>query len=360
MKVLHIVEDFSLNSGGLRTVVKDLYFFLEKQGVAQIILSSNKEEDDDVQVVSANNSWLYSSNWKKTISELNNKHNFDFFHIHGVWLYPQYIAAKFCIKNKIPFIISFHGMYEPWLWEKGTIKKKIYFNLLTKQLFKKASFHHVITPQEKQTIINLFKTDKTVEIPNLISKNNFKVQAKEESNYVLFLGRLDEKKGIDLLVKAFGNLNKEGYKLFIAGKKNRYKNELEHLINKLGIKNKVNFLGLVSGQEKQELICNATVLVAPSHSEVIGMVNLEAGILKTPVITTHQTGIDSEWNNNGGKLINPNVVEIETALQEILDFSVDERIKMGKTLHDFIVKKYSWENRIKDWITLYKSVKNGE
>ena len=50
-------------------------------------------------------------------------------------MFPQFIAAKFCSDNKIPFVLTTHGMYEPWLWEKGTLKKKIYFNFPCNDVF---------------------------------------------------------------------------------------------------------------------------------------------------------------------------------------------------------------------------------
>lgn len=361
MKILHVVEDFSLYSGGLRTVIKNLNSYLNQDNFSSFILSSNKEEIDDIFLVKTNKPWLYSKEWKKKINFLNNKYHFDLVHIHGVWTYPQYISAKFCVENKIPFILSTHGMYEPWLWEKGTLKKKLYFNLLTKKLFKKASFIHAITPPEKQNLIKLFNKIEVIEIPNLISKTNFSSQIITNSNekYILYLGRLDEKKGIDILIRSFSKINNKNYVLKIVGQINEYKKELDVLINKLSISKKVEFLGLISGVQKEELISNAFVLVAPSHSEVIGMVNLEGAILKTPVITTHQTGLNPLWHKHGGKLINPNELELETVLKEVLSWSDQDRVSEGEKLHNFVLTNYSWEKRFKDWKSLYKSCING-
>jgi glycosyltransferase involved in cell wall biosynthesis len=271
-------------------------------------------------------------------------------------MYPQYKAAKFCIKNKISFILSCHGMYEPWLWKKGALKKKFYFNLLVKNNFAQANYIHAITPQENSNLKRLFKKNTIVEIPNLI--NTIDVAQLEECSkekYILFLGRLDQKKGIDILIKAFSMVHNENIKLKIAGKINKYKIILEELILQLKIESKVEFLGLVSGIEKQNLINKAHVLVAPSHSEVIGMVNLEAAILKTPVITTYQTGLKPKWNENGGKLINPNEKELIIALENVLSWSHKERNLNGEKLYDYVITNYSWKERSKEWLALYKS-----
>ena len=61
MKILHIVEDFSIKSGGLRTVIKNLDFHLKKLGHDSFILAYDKEKNDDVFVLNATNKWLYSN-----------------------------------------------------------------------------------------------------------------------------------------------------------------------------------------------------------------------------------------------------------------------------------------------------------
>lgn len=360
MKILHIVEDFSIESGGLRTVVKDLNIHLNQNNFSSFILSSNKEKLDNIFLVKTQKPWLYSREWKMKVKDLNDKHRFDLFHIHGVWTYPQYVAAKFCIRNKIPFILSVHGMYEPWLWKKGALKKKLYFNILSKKLFEKANAIHAITPSEQNNLKKIFKEKKIIEIPNLIKDSLLSDSSLVNINekYLLFIGRLDQIKGIDILIKSFSKINNPNFILKIAGKINDYKEELDVIIKDLKLSDKVKFLGLVSGKKKEDLIKKAFVLVAPSYSEVVGMVNLEGAILKTPVITTHQTGLNPLWNDNGGKLINPDEFELEKALREVYNWTNQERNKNGEKLYNFVVKNYSWEKRFKDWKNLYISCIN--
>lgn len=359
MKILHIVEDFSIQSGGLRTVIKDLNANLNQNDLFSKILSSKKEIEDDIFIVKTKNPWLYSKEWKIKIKKLQDTYSFDLFHIHGVWTYPQFFSAKYCIKNKIPFIVSAHGMYEPWLWKKGTLKKNFYFFLLSKDVFKKAHSIHAITPSENKNLKKLFKNNTIKEIPNLISLPPSSTALKTNNEkYLLYLGRLDKKKGIDILLRSFSKLNNKKITLKIAGQINDYKNELDILIENLKIRERVSFLGLVKGPQKQELIQNAFVMVAPSHSEVIGMVNLEGAILKTPVITTYQTGLNPLWSGNGGQLINPNEIELDSVLNDVLQWTNDERNENGKKLYDFVIENYSWQRRFSDWQELYKSCIN--
>ena len=129
------------------------------------------------------------------------------------------------------------------------------------------------------------------------------------------------------------------------------------MAEELNIEERIEFLGLVKGDEKIKLIKNAISLVAPSFSEVVGMVNLEAAILKTVVITSRQTGINPKWNENGGLLINPNVIEVTTALEKVLSWSDNERIINGEKLYKFVKLNYSWSNRFQDWMKIYMTCK---
>ncbi len=361
MKILHIVEDFSVESGGLRTVIKNLDFYLKEIGFKSYILASNKEKEDDIFLVETSNKWLYSKKWQEVIDSIVKQHKINMIHIHGVWLYPQFIGAKYAVNNSIPFVLSAHGMYQPWLWKKGTLKKKVYFYLLSKKWFSKASVIHAITPDETKNLKTYFKRNKFIEIPNLISLGLEEEQNINTEKYILYLGRLNKTKGIDLLIKAFSQIENQNIKLKIAGGFNDYKLELELLVKSLYLTENVEFLGLVKNDAKNQLIKNAWVMVSPSYSDVIGMVNLEAASFKTPVITTHKVGLKKEWSTNGGKLINPNIEELKASLTEVLNWTVKERNKNGKQLFDFIKQHYSWNSRLKDWKKLYENaIKNEE
>lgn len=358
--VVHVLEDFSLSSGGLRTVVKELNERLLENGINSVIISTRCEEEDDIILVKGGSvPWRYSSNLVDEIKRLHTNKKIDLIHIHGVWMYPQYISAKYAFNNNIPYIITCHGMLEPWLWTKGKFKKEQYFKRIVYQYFNSANYLHAITPLEAIELKKLFPKSKIKVIPNLISiESPFKANLSFENKYILYLGRLDEKKGIDILIKAFSNLEDKNIRLKIAGEFNEYKNELVKISDDLNILERVDFVGLVKGKEKEKLYREAFVFVAPSHSEVIGMVNLEAAKNQTPVITTYHTGLLKDWNKNGGVLINPSENNLFSELSKAVSWSSSERNLRGQKLRDFVEKEYSWDTKIKDWIGFYKTTAN--
>lgn len=341
-------------------MIANLDFFLKKHGYESYILSSDKEKEDDIFTVEVSNGWLYSKYWKPKIAHIVEKYNIDIIHIHGVWLCPQYVGAKYAVQNNIPLVFSCHGMYQPWLWKKGTLKKKIYLNLVSKKWFQKANIIHSITANETQNIKKYFPKNSYFEIPNLISFSDNSNEFEAKSKYIFYLGRLNKTKGIDILIKAFAQLQDKEIKLKIAGGFNEYKSDLDKLVNELNLNERVSFLGEVKGNEKTKLIQEAWVMASPTFSDVIGMVNLEAALNKTPMITTHKTGLKEGWNTNGGYLINPNVSELTAKLSEAASWSNEERKLKGKQLYDFAKQNYSWSEQFYKWEKLYSSILKNE
>lgn len=358
INIVHILEDYSFLSGGLRTTVKNLHNKLINHGFSSKIVTTRKEQNDDVYLVKGGKTpWRFSTNLKNILRQIHKEESISVIHIHGVWMYPQFLSSKFAFENKIPFLISCHGMYEPWLWKKGKFKKHTYFTNVVKKPFSKANCIHAITEGEAKELKKLFPRTRIELIPNLIENNiieTSKIILPEK--YILFLGRIDEKKGIDLLIEAFAQIKNNNFKLKIAGSFNKYKLVLDALVKQYKLEDKIEFLGLVVKEEKEKLFKEAFAFIAPSHSEVVGMVNLEAAILGTPVVTTFQTGLDKNWANNGGVLINPTVKEIQTALQKVFSWSIEERYQKGNALKQYVQENYSWQHRFKDWIKLYENI----
>lgn len=363
MNILHIVENYTFKSGGVREAVSNLNQALNSvNGVHSFVLSNKCEADDDVILTNKSMKiWLYTPNFHRVLKQICKEKKIDIIHIHGVWMHLQYGAAKFALKNKIPFILSSHGMYDPWFWKKGRLKKFLYFNFVSKKVFNKSTIKHAITYLESDNLKKFFPKSKIQLIPNLIFFNNeIKNKGNEEvdfkSKYILSLGRIHPVKGIDLIINALNLIDKEDFTLKIAGANNAYQKKLRELVISKGLQNRVEFLGMVSGNIKEELYKNAFLFVSPSSTEAIGIVNLEAARFKTPVITSFNTGLDKDWASNGGILITPNENELVKALQTALNWTNEERNNNGQKLYSFVKKNYSWEQRISDWVNLYKQM----
>jgi len=304
--------------------------------------------------------WRWPRNFRSTLEEIVKES--DIVHIHGIWLSAQYFAAKLCIKHRKPFILTAHGILSPWLWRyqgvKGYLKKIIYWKALVYPLLKEAAAIHAITPMEEAYLRALFPDVRMCVIPNAIDPEAGSAGAHLEDDpepIVLFVGRLHPVKGADMLVRAFGDAAlAPSWRLVIAGPTEDagYAAELKALVLSQGLDDRVDFVGPVYGHEKHALYRRAWVLAMPSHSEVIGMVNLEASSYRTPTITTPQTGL-SNWEEGGGLLVDPNPGSLGNALREAASWGTDERRTRGEKSRDLIRNYYSWEKVGRRWRDLY-------
>ncbi len=355
-KIFQIAESVSLESGGLRTVLVNLNNHIKTH--TSVILTNNKEKEDVYLDFPSTkfNFWSYSDELTKYLSS--NTSEIDILHLHGVFMHAHYTSSRIAQNNNIPYIVSPHGMLEPWHLKDKQLKKSVYLKLFLNSLLAKSKIIHAITPFEKENLYKLTGHKNIIEIPNFIhySKLPNDLSYNPEEEYLLFLSRLHSKKGLDILIQSMSQIENKKIKLKIVGTENSYSNDLKKLSKKLGVEHRIDFLGSIYGNEKYNLFANAKAFVAPSYSEAIGMVNLEAAACKTPVITSFNTGISPEWNNNGGIMIKPSTEQLTSALNIAANWTVDERMQRGKQLSDFVMNNYSWEKKGYLWDELYNSI----
>jgi len=175
---------------------------------------------------------------------------------------------------------------------------------------------------------------------------------------IVFLGRLHPKKGVDMLIKAFhyGRLGPD-WKLVIAGPNFDpiYGRLLRELVANFNLENQVSFIGSIFGPEKHKLLASSWVVVVPSYSDVVALVNLEAAAVATPTITTIQTGL-GDWADSGGLLIDAAIEPLRHALENAADWSLGERQARGAQARAFVQERYSWQAIGPHWAAAYPKI----
>jgi glycosyltransferase involved in cell wall biosynthesis len=356
--IFHLAENVSFESGGLRTVVVNLHNYIKtNNNYNSIIITNQKEENDSFIEFPSNQfkSWNYSKEIKNNLKK--EFYPNDILHLHGVFMHIQYVSSKLAKEKELQYIITPHGMLEPWIMNDKKLKKKLYFEVILKKIVSNSKVLHAITPLEKDNLFKLTKHKNIIEIPNFINHSDLpkNLNYNPEEEYLLSLGRIHPKKGLDILIEAMSKIENKKIKLKIVGTQNEYSERLKLKCVELNLDNRIEFVGSVFGSQKYSLYANAKAFIAPAYSEAIGMVNLEAAACKAPVITTYNTGISIDWSKNGGIMINPNVVELTKAINELVNCSTFERNQRGESLSDFVIKKYSWEEKGHLWNDLYDS-----
>lgn len=375
MQVVHVAEDVSAIAGGVPAVVRQLSQRLDAQGVSVKIVHAL----GDPGVLPAGiksfafppsklgRAWSWGDGLKGGISQLSSSLDGGgaIFHLHGIWSAPHYFAAKSACAAGVPFVVTAHGMLEPWLWKQQglriQVKKQIYWKMLAYPALKSAHVVHAITPMEQQHLHALFPNNRIEVIPNAIDISEFsdaEFGDVEREKLILFLGRIEPKKGVDILLHAFANAKiGKDWQVAIIGPiwSQTFQQELERIVTENGLSERVRFVSPVFGEEKAKWLRKAWVMAVPSHSEVVGLVNLEAAAYRLPTITTHQTGL-FDWQSGGGVLIQPSVVALQVALEEACSWSESEREDRGVLSRQLVEKNYSWKSVIPKWMSLYESI----
>lgn len=367
-RVLLVTEGFGANFFGVARVVRDLLVMVRSNRlsglVAALVIRDVLHQDREF-VVS-----MPYWNWTRTLRfhvgqlpsmrELLASFRPSVVHVHGVLSPLLALTAHCAARRNIPTILSVHGMLEPWLWrQSGGFyygMKRLYWRLVMRPSLSQVTCLHAITQQEADTLAREFPGIPQVLIPNAIHMDEYSDQQSVpvQERTLLFVGRLHPKKGVDLLIRSMAATHNSAYRLQLVGSgKPDYTDYLKSLVNELGLADRVTFLGGVFGEEKTRLMRDAWAVVVPSYSDVVALVNLEAAACFTPTITTTMTGL-TDWSESGGLLINPEQSELTAALDQVLAWSLADRLERGRRSREFVNSRYSWDVVGKLWLDTYR------
>jgi glycosyltransferase involved in cell wall biosynthesis len=178
---------------------------------------------------------------------------------------------------------------------------------------------------------------------------------------VLFLSRLHEQKGIDIAIEAAAAMRDAGqnFALLIAGSgEPTYEQQMRDRVAKLGLREHVAFLGLVTGDDKVSLYRAADAFVLPTRHENFGLVLTEAMACGTPVVTTHGTDIWRELREQAGqRVVDENTPkEIAAAVGELLAKSPEERTAIGSPGRAWVFNTLAVEPLAQKYEELYRGL----
>lgn len=308
----------------------------------------------------------YGISLKFIIELFKNVKKYDLILITSVFTFTSFVTPLICLLLKKPYIFSSRGTLDPInIKNKSSFLKNSILNLYERFFLNKASSIIVLMNDEKNWLTDLNIRNKKVSIiPNgmdimpedEIIKDNF---TNKHITKLLYLGRLNYKKNIDMIINAYSKLTKINgtIELIIAGPDDGNEKELRNLVHELGLSNKIQFKGLVVGKEKEELFKESDIFILPSISEGISMAQLEAMKYKCSVIVGNRGGIHSELiSNHAGIVIEPSIKNLTNSLEDLI-----KNKKLRKTIAEngfnLVKKNFSWKKIIDDYIKLYNENK---
>ncbi len=371
MKILFVIPALGSVYGGPSKCVLDLAEALGRQGVDLDIIATNANGSNRLNVPTQ--TWIkekfyrvqYFSYWNfldyKISLPLTNwlfhhVSDYDLVHTHAIFSYPTLPAHWACQLHQIPYVMTPHGMLQPWALAYKSGKKKIYFNLFERPALQRASAIQLLASTEADNVKDLAIKSPLVIVPNGIHQSDFQFLLDPEIFYqkfpetrhktlILFLGRIDPQKGLDLLAIAFEKVRAQFPQthLIIAGPDNiGFTPTAKSYFAEANCLDSVTFTGMLTGSLKYNALALADLYVAPSYSEGFSISVLEGMASGLPCVITKGCNFPEAALEKAALVVEINAQQIADSLLWFLS-NQKEAQQMGDRARKLIFEKYTWD-----------------
>ena len=351
MKVLRVIHSAHPRSGGPINGILNLDPLLHRIGIETYVVSLDASDDpfwDDfglegVGVGPGRGFYGYTQSIDKWLEA--NVSRFDLVVIHGLWQYHTLSAGRICRRLNIPYVVYPHGMLDPWFkraYPLKHLKKWGYWPWADYRTLRDAQSVCFTTDQERvlaRKSFWLYRANESVVPYGIVPvlREDW-IPDHSAQSFILYLGRIHEKKGLDLLIDAYAQWAPTVKPdLHIAGPdEGRFAKTLKKRSSQ-----GVQWVGPLSGDEKWEALANAEAFILPSHQENFGMVVAEALSVGTPVLTTYAVNTSPDIVLDGAALVAAdNAVGISQLLERWERISGTERLLMREKARQSFGKRY--------------------
>ena len=391
MKILHVLTDMDPRKGGVCQAVRTMIYGLKELGVHNEVVCMNPPEapflKEDLFVVhavgQAKGPWAYNPNLLPWL--LLNFHHFDVVVVHGLWQYHAYAVKKALREYKLEskkrkstqpvprFYIMPHGMLDPYFQRAEGRKLKAIRNVLYWKLIEGRVVNTadglLFTAREE---LQLAKTTFTpyypkkefvvglgVENPPPFTESMRKAFFEKCPNvqsrsYLLFLSRIHEKKGVDLLIRAYSEVyksfkksNSEFPALVIAGPdlEGTYGQSMQKIAMGSDLADSICFPGMLTKDCKWGAFYGCDAFILPSHQENFGIAVVEALACGKPVLISNQVNIWREIEESGGGIVaDDSLPGTQQLLSRWKELSQNAQLSLGVNARDTFEKKFATES----------------
>lgn len=266
---------------------------------------------------------------------------------------------------KLPLLAISHHFFGSSIFKEAGLISGCYVYAAEKLIdfvYKKTPFTVVSQSTLDEFIERGFEKKYFTIIPNAYDAAQFPMKVLNKTTYptITYFGRLKKYKSVNNVIDAFKIIEKEfsEARLNIVGSGD-YRPELEKLVAKYGLGNKVKFFGYVSDEEKVKLLTESYCVINPSLKEGWGITNIEANACGTPVISANVPGLkDSVQVGKSGVLYTyGNIDELAEYIKMIIN---DDEYRARLSLSSIEwAKQFSWDESAKQMVQLLQKVISG-
>jgi glycosyltransferase involved in cell wall biosynthesis len=290
----------------------------------------------------------------------------DIVHVHGLWEQIQHRAARVSRKLRVPYVVTPHGMLDPWSLSQSPWKKKLYLALRMRANLDGAAAIHYTSRIERDLTVPLGLKAPTLVEPNGVDLSEFDQLPRRgtfrekhpqvgQRPVVLFLGRLHEKKGFDILIPAFARSAPRDAVLVVAGPdRESYGRTIAALAQRERVADRLVLVGMLRGRERIEALVDADLFVLPSYQENFGIAVVEALAAGCPVVISDQVNIYKEIVEAGvGGVVPTQVAPLAAELARWMS-DIELRQRAAAAAPGFVRSNYDWNVIAAHWAEHYR------
>jgi glycosyltransferase involved in cell wall biosynthesis len=287
--------------------------------------------------------------------------DFDVVHIHAVFSHACLAAAGACRRRGVPFIVRPLGTLDPWSLRQKPVRKRFLWHFGVQRMLQAASAIHYTTASERRLAEDELKLRRGIVIPLGVDEVLFQATAERDNTapYVLVLGRLHAKKGIETFVDVFLDVTRDlrHWRLMIAGDgEPEYVAALHARVAKLDTYQQVVFSGWLDGPAKATALSGAALLALMSRQENFGIVVAEALACGTPVlVSTYVNLADEVAAAQAGWVVPLDRSALRETLGRILQDPAERR-RRGQAGRALATARFRWNAVATDLGELYQSL----
>ena len=292
----------------------------------------------------------------------------DVVHLHSLYLFHDWAAGRICRRAGVPYIVRPHGTLDPYIWRRHRARKQVMEWAFQNQVLRRAAAIHYTTEEEMRLAAPRAQGAPGIVVPLGVELDAYdppppdRFLARHPETYgkriVLFLSRLHEKKGLDILVASFGRIAQRfpDAHLVLAGPDDGMGAQVDEWLRKEGAADRATRTGMLEGEDKGAALAAASVFVLPSYSENFGIAVLEAMAAGVPVAISDRVNLWREVERGGAGLVGPCDVDAFTGLLERLLGDPAAARRMGQAGRALAREKFTWPRIATALEALYENV----
>lgn len=372
MKILHVIANLAPRYGGPAKACVAMAQAVARLGHQVSIYTTNqdgpgelaapldrpvRQEGVEIRYFPIQPPRFWGTSWPLARALAQTMRDYDLCHIHSLYLFHDLVAGHYCRKYEIPYLMRPHGTLDPYIYRRHRLRKAIMEAWFENRNIRQAAAIHFTSEEEMRLARPYIGEAPGAVVPlgvdlgefqDLPEPGRFRERFPEigPKQIILFLGRINFKKGLDLVVQALARVvrHRQDVHLVVAGPDDDgWGARVKGWLKEAEISDYATFTGMLLGEEKLAVLRDARMFVLPSYSENFGLAVVEAMACGLPVVISDQVNIWREVEAAGAGLVGPcDAASLAGHLERLL---ADPRLaaEMGRRGRELVRQRFQWD-----------------